>query len=282
MPALADHTCVVTGANTGIGLATAKELAALGAHVVLACRSRPKTEAAMDEIRAATPKARLSFLELDLAELSAVRRAADELLREHPSVDLLINNAGLAGQRGETKDGFELAFGVNHLGHYLFTRLVLDAVSASPAPRIVHVSSNSHYSAKGIDFEAVRRPTKTVTGLKEYGVSKLCNVLFSAELTRVLGKDSPIKNYSLHPGAVASDVWRRIPWPVRPIMKRFMLTNEEGARTTLHCATSSEAASQTGLYYDDCKVRRPSRAAQDEALAAELWAKSAEWVGLDP
>jgi NAD(P)-dependent dehydrogenase (short-subunit alcohol dehydrogenase family) len=147
---------------------------------------------------------------------------------------------------------------------------------------VVIVSSHSHYSAQGIDFEAVRRPTASFSGLHEYNVSKLANVLFSKELARRLA-GSGVTTYALHPGTVASDVWRSAWRPARPLlslMKRFMLSNEEGARTTLHCATAPELANETGLYYSRCRAKHPSRLAQDPSLAAKLWEKSAEWTSL--
>jgi NAD(P)-dependent dehydrogenase (short-subunit alcohol dehydrogenase family) len=186
-----------------------------------------------------------------------------------------VNNAGLAGLRGVTKDGFELTFGTNHLGHYLFTRLLLPLLEKQDGARIVNVASKAHYRAKGIDFDAVRKSTPTVTGLPEYGVSKLANVLFAKELARRYPK---ILSTSLHPGVVASDAWRQIPWGARHLMKLFMISNEEGAKTTLHCVTSDNL--RNGAYYDKCAERRPNRVADDEELARTLWEKSAEWVGL--
>ncbi len=277
---IAGKLVVVTGANTGIGRSAAEVLAKRGAHVILACRSEEKTKPVVDAITAAGGKA--EFLALDLGDLASVRAAAKTLLDRGDALPILINNAGVGGPQGTTKDGFELAFGTNHLGHYLFTRLVMPlvekgATEAEPS-RIVHVSSKSHYRAKGIDWGAIRKPTASVTGLPEYEVSKLANVLFSNELARRGPKT--IRSYSLHPGVVASDAWRRIPWGFRHLMKAFMITNEDGAKTTVYCATSDDVKDHNGRYYDKCKERTPSKLAQDESLARELWTKSAEWVGL--
>jgi retinol dehydrogenase-12 len=279
MADLEGKTFVVTGANTGIGKETARELARGGARVVLACRSKDKTLPVIDEIRAETGNDAVVFQELDLGDLESVRRTAKELLEKEKRIDVLVNNAGLVA-RGTTKQGFELIFGVNHLGHYLLTRLLLDRLVESAPSRIVNVASNAHYRAKDIDFDAVREPTRTVSGFAEYSVSKLANVLFSSELARRL-EGKGVTTYALHPGAVASDVWRRVPWPIRPLMKRFMLTVEEGAKTTLYCATDPGIAGDSGRYYDASAERRPGRAGRDEALAKKLWDKSAEWVGLD-
>lgn len=269
---------VVTGSNTGIGRVTAETLARGGARVLLANRSEAKTAPVLDAIRAAGGTA--EWLPLDLGDLAAVRAAADRVLARDEALPLLIGNAGLAGQRGLTKDGFELAFGTNHLGHYLFVRLLQPALERAEHARVVMVASKSHYQAKAIDWSALRAQGTSVTGLPEYAVSKLSNVLFAKELARRV--PSRVHTYALHPGVIASDVWRHVPFGVRHLLKLFMLTNEEGARTTLHCATSDAVKDETGLYYDDRKEKRPSRLARDEALARTLWEKSAEWTGLAP
>jgi dehydrogenase/reductase SDR family protein 13 len=277
---LTAKTCLITGANSGIGKVTALELARAGARVVLAGRSQPKTEAVMAEIAQQVPGAKLEFVALDLGDLASVRAAAEAILARDHAIDVLINNAGLAGSRGLTKDGFELTFGTNHLGPYLFTRLLLDRIQRSGAARIVNVASASHYQARTIDWDAVRQPTKSVTGMKEYERSKLANVLFSNELARRLA-GTGVTSYALHPGVVATDVWRRVPAPLRWAIKLFMISPERGAEASLRCATDPALATETGKYYDvGGKERRPSKAALDTALAAELWTRSAAWVGL--
>jgi len=274
---LAGRLCLITGANTGIGKATAVELARRGAELLIGCRNVKKGEEAARDIQAKTNNSSVSVLPLDLGSLASVRAAAKSVLERDQPLPLLINNAGVAGQRGITKDGFELHFGTNHLGHMLLTELLLDRIGQSGPSRIVTVSSKSHYDAKGIDFEAVRRPTKTLAGIREYEVSKLCNILFSAELARRLDGTS-VTTYVLHPGVVASDAWRRIPWPIRPFVTRNLLSNEDGAKTTLYCATSPEVAKETGCYYDECRKKEPSSLARDETLARELWKRSEEWI----
>jgi len=274
---LAGKVALVTGANTGIGRVTAETLCRRGARVFLAGRSAEKTEPVVAALRAEGGSA--DYLPLDLGDLAAVRTAAESFLSLGVPLHLLINNAGLAGQRGLTRDGFELAFGTNHLGHFLFTMLLLPRLRETPPARIVNVSSKSHYQAPGIDFDALRESTRTVTGLPEYAVSKLANVLFTQELAR--GKAGVgVHSYALHPGVIASDVWRAVPWPFRSIMKRFMKSNEEGAQTTLYCATSPAVADHDGRYYDDCAERKPSPHADNPDLARTLWDKSAAWVGL--
>jgi NAD(P)-dependent dehydrogenase (short-subunit alcohol dehydrogenase family) len=277
---LANKTFIVTGANTGIGKVTAKELARAGAHVILACRSETKTAAVLDEIKREVPGASLEYIELDLADLSSVRRCAEAILARNVPIHGLINNAGLAGHRGLTKDGFELTFGTNHLGHYLFTRLLLDRLKQAGNARIVNVASASHYQAKGIDWDAMNQPTRSRTGMREYAQSKLSNVLFTKELARRL-EGTGVTTYAVHPGVVATDVWRRVPGPLRWVIKRFMITPEKGAEASLRCATAPELASQTGRYYDTGgKEKTPNRLADDVELARTLWTKSAEWTGL--
>jgi NAD(P)-dependent dehydrogenase (short-subunit alcohol dehydrogenase family) len=144
---------------------------------------------------------------------------------------------------------------------------------------VVTVSSVAHCGAPGIDFETLRQPTVSRTGVPGYRVSKLANVLFSAELGRRLA-GTGVTTYSLHPGVIATDIWRRIPWPARPLFTAFMKSADEGARTTLNCATAAALASESGLYYDDDGVpRTPSVPAQDAALASELWRRSELWTG---
>jgi NAD(P)-dependent dehydrogenase (short-subunit alcohol dehydrogenase family) len=273
---LAGKTVVVTGANSGIGRVTALELARLGAKVHLACRSEERARPVLQEIAAAGNTAEL--LSLDLADLSSVRTAAGRLLARGEPISVLVNNAGLAGAHGVTSDGFELTFGTNHLGPYLFTRLLLPLLERAGEARVVNVSSEGHYRAPGIDWDAVRKPTRTTTAFPEYCVSKLANVLFSNELARRAGP--AIHTYSLHPGAVASDVWREVPWGLRHLAKLFMLSNEDGAKTSLYCAANDAVKDHTGRYYDRQREKTPSALARSEPLARELWERSAAWVGL--
>src|SRR6516165_10347530 len=276
MSSPAERTVVVTGANTGIGKATAEALARQGWRVYVASRSRDKGEAAVASNKAAAGSDSVFFLALDLADLPSVRFCAVSFLARGEPLHVLVNNAGVAGVRGLTRQGFELMFGVNHLGHFLLTQLLLDRLVSSGPSRVVTVASDAHYQARGIDFEAVRRPARGITGLGEYAVSKLCNVLFSQELARRTA-GTGVTTYALHPGVVASDIWRRVPWPVRPLITRRMLTVDEGAATSLYCATSPDVAQDSGKFYDKCAKRAPSRVATPE-LAAELWKRSEEWT----
>src|SRR5690606_15979821 len=150
----------------------------------------------------------------------SVRACGEALLARDLPIHVLVNNAGLAGQDGLTKEGFEMAFGVNHVGHFLLTLMLAPRLVAPTPARIVNVASRAHFPAPGIDYEAIRKPKVATTGMKEYEVSKLANVLFTVELHRRLA-DKGVDTYALHPGVVASDIWRRVPAPVRWVGKLF-------------------------------------------------------------
>ncbi|WP_394827358.1 SDR family NAD(P)-dependent oxidoreductase [Pendulispora albinea] len=272
------QTILITGANTGIGRATSEELGRRGARLYLACRSEAKTQPVIDAIRRENEGAHVVFLPLDLGDLDSVRRCAEQFLASGEPLHVLVNNAGLAGQRGATKQGFELAFGTNYLGHFLLTQLLLPRLRASAPARVVHVASDSHYECKNLDWESLARPTRTFMATKEYEISKLCNVLFGAECAR-RWKGHGVRSYSVDPGTVASDIWRKIPWPIRTVMKRKMISTQEGAHSSLHCATSADVADHDGRYYAlSGHDRAPSELAQDPTLARLLWEKSEEWV----
>jgi dehydrogenase/reductase SDR family protein 13 len=277
---LANQTFIVTGANTGIGKVTAKELARRGAHVILACRSKDKTDAVIEEIKRDTGNAGVEYIHLDLGDLASARACAEAIAARGIPIHGLVNNAGLAGSKGLTRNGFELIWGTNHLGPYLFTRLLLDRLKQAGHARIVNVASASHYNATGIDWDALKQPTRSSTGMREYSVSKLSNVLFAKELARRLD-GTGVTTYALHPGVVATDVWRRVPGPLRWVIKQFMLSPEQGAEASLRCATDPALAGQTGRYYDvGGKEKEPSQLASDAELARALWTRSAEWTGL--
>lgn len=264
---------VITGANTGVGRATALALGARGADLVLACRSAERARGVMSDLAALPAAGEVELVLLDLASLASVRSAARRISGR--PIDGLINNAGVGGTRGITTDGFELAFGVNHLGHYLLTRALLPSLRAGA--RIVHLSSGSHRHAAHLDLDAVRRRTASLTGISEYATSKLCVMLFHHELARRLGS-RPLSTLAADPGDVASDAWRHVPCPIRAWLTRSMKSPEAGARTTLHCAT--EPSLRSGGFYVDEREHAPSALARDDGMARELWARSAAWTGL--
>lgn len=273
------RVALITGANIGIGRITARHLAEQGFSVFLAGRSAKRTQVVIDEIHALTRSSdRAFYLPLELDDLNSVRACAGLFLARELPLHLLINNAGLAGDKGQTKQGFEMAFGVNHLGHFLLTQLLLDKLKASAPARVVTVASRAHLLATlGLNWRALAQPTRSLTGTREYGVSKLANILFSAHLAKVLA-GTGVSSYSLHPGVVDTEVWREVPHWLRPLLRlRGLLTPEQGAQTSLYCALLAPAQ-ESGLYYDKCRIKTPSRAAQDEQQAQQLWNQSQQWV----
>lgn len=280
MDDLAGRTFLVTGANSGIGRVTASTLARRGARVFAGCRTTEVAEAtatALGRELAALPGAAaggaVEALALDLADFASVRAAAGNLLARGLPLHGLVNNAGVAGVRAVTRDGFELTFGVNHLGHFLLTRLLEPALRAGAPARVVNVSSQAHRGPSGIDFGALREPARSRTGFPEYAVSKLCNVLFTRELARRWA-DRGVTTYALHPGVVATRIWRRVPQPLRWLGLKLMISAEEGAETTVFCATAPELAATSGRYYIRAREAAPSALAQDDALALRLWEES--------
>jgi retinol dehydrogenase 12 len=275
---LEGKTFVITGANTGIGRANALALAARKpARLIIAARSRERTQPVLDAVKELNPDGATDFVALDLTSLADVRRAADEILAMDRPIDALINNAGIAGVRGQTSDGFELAWGTNHVGHYLWTEKLLPLVERAPQGRVVIVSSRGHFRAKGIDWDALTKPSATVSAFPEYCVSKLANVLHAKALAKRLA-GTTVTTYSLHPGGVASDIWSRRLGPFAVLLKPFLISNEAGAKTQVYCATEPSIAKDSGLYYDEEKAKEPSKLAVSEALQSELSSRSDEWV----
>ena len=189
-------------------------------------------------------------------------------------LDILVNNAGVGATKGVTTDGFEVNFGVNHLGHFMFTHHLSPTFWSET--RIVQVASSVHFKANGIDFDRLQRRSRSFYGIAEYGVSKLANVLFVRELAR---RQPDWNIYAVHPGMTNT---RIIPWYVKPFIRGSLLTAEQGAETILWCATSQQVADESGLYYSNKAVRTPSAGAQDDDLAQVLWDRSERWCGVAP
>jgi retinol dehydrogenase-12 len=268
---LAHRTFLVTGANSGIGRALVEALAARRARLVLAARSEARTMPVLQALLAAYPGLDATFLEIDVSDLSSVRSAAAAFLESGHPLDVLVNNAGIAGTEGLTRDGFDLTYATNHIGPFLFTNLLLPRLRESDEGRIVNVASVAHTRVKEIDWSVLeRRTVATRSGFAAYSVTKLMNILHAKELARRLAGSS-ITTSSLHPGAVASNVWRSVPRPLQWFMKLFMDSNEQGAQTPLYCATAPELRGVTGRYYDRCREVSPSTLAENPALARELW-----------
>ncbi len=276
--AMTGKTVLITGASSGIGKATASELASRGARLVLACRDLDKAERARDEILARTPGASVELVPLELGSLRSVRACAEKLIADQPRIDVLLNNAGVfpPNQR-TTEDGFEEQIGVNHLGHFLFTNLLLDKLIASAPARVVTVSSMMHAGGK-IDFGSFRGPAK-YSAFGAYRQSKLANILFANELARRLA-DRGVTSNSLHPGGVATEIARDSSFLMRTVTRLFFSSPEKGARTSVYLASSPEVDSVSGRYFVNCRQAKTDPLAQDESLARALWDESAKLAGL--
>src|SRR5258705_6558932 len=239
IPDQTGRTAVITGANTGLGYETAAALAAKGAHVVLAVRNIEKGNAAADLITRANPGAGVAVQELDLSSLESIRSAADELRSKHDNIDLLINNAGVMfTPKSTTKDGFELQFGTNHLGHFALTSLLLDRVLAAPGSRIVTVSSQGHRFVRGIRFDDLQWE-RSYGRVGAYGQAKLANLLFTYELQRRLIGTNTIA-VAAHPGGSRTELTRNLPPLVAAVTRLaepLFQSAEMGALPTLRAAT---------------------------------------------
>jgi NAD(P)-dependent dehydrogenase (short-subunit alcohol dehydrogenase family) len=276
-------TVVITGGNAGIGQETAVGLAQQGAHVVITSRDEARGEAAANEIRGRSRAGAVEVMSLDLASLASIREFAAELGRRHDRLDVLINNAGVVlRSRQVTDDGFERTFGVNHLGHFVLTDLLLDQLRASAPARIVNVSSDAHKSAKdGLDFDDLQAERR-YQPFQVYGRSKLANVHFTRELARRL-EGSGVTANSLHPGFVRSHFGRDGDLGAAmgvgiSIAQLFAISSKRGARTSIYVASSPEVAETTGAYYVRCRPAAVSKPAQDDDATRRLWSVSEELV----
>lgn len=281
-----DKICLVTGANSGIGLETARGLAQQGATVIMTARSAERGQAALTDVRLSTGSSRVSLLLLDLADLASVRAAAETFSAQHDRLDVLVNNAGLMlGDRRETTDGFEMTIGVNHLGHFALTLLLLPRIEAAAPSRIVNVSSAAHKAARsGLDLDDLMFTRRSYSPMAAYSASKLANIHFTRELARRL-EGRGISVNALHPGVVGSRFasdgdFKGLFSHLYGLARPFMLTPAKGARTSLHVATSEEGGSVSGAYFAHRRQTRVSPAAQDEATAARLWAMSEALTGV--
>lgn len=274
-------TCVITGANTGIGKAAAESLAALGAHVVMICRNRERGELARADIgRAADQSGRSGSVELRIADLSAqaeVRTVAQEVLTAHPRIDVLVNNAGVALKHREvTVDGIERTFAVNYLAYFMLANLLLPALRAATSARIINVASGAHASAK-LDFDNLQGKRR-YRNYPMYAASKLEDVMFTYALARRLATSTITVN-TLHPGVVGTEIWREV--PILDLLGRwFMLSPEKGARTTVYLAASPDVDGVTGKYFDKCEPVETTPISRDEALQEKLWSVSVVLTGV--
>src|SRR6266508_2021908 len=276
-------TVVITGGNAGIGKEAAVGLARAGATVVITSRNPQRSRAALEDVGARSGSNDVAVMELDLASFASIRAFAGEFLGHYDRLDVLLNNAGLVlSERTETEQGFETTFGVNHLGHFLLTQLLLDRLEANAGgARVVNVSSVAHKSARrGLDFDDLQS-RRRYSAMNVYGKSKLANIYFTRELARRVGDDVTVN--ALHPGFVRSEFARggdtgilyslgvRLGAP-------FAISPEKGARTSVYLASSPEVEGVTGGYFYKCAPASISSAAQDDAAARRLWDVSEQLV----
>lgn len=283
IPDLSGKVIVITGGNAGIGAATTRALAAHNPACIYVCsRSRSRGEASVKSLHEQHPKANVQVLELDLASFDSIRKCAAEFNRISDRLDYLFLNAGLGGSPpGLTVDGFEIVFGVNHLGHSLFTQLLMPKLlktkeqHESADVRIMVTSSiagNQHAPKTGLALDAMRSEAP-FPPLNRYGHSKLANILFA----RKLAQEYPmITSTSSHPGLVKSEIWDKptgapiVLWVLKPLIWWTGVSIDEGAKTQLWCATARDV--ENGAYYEPIALKKDGSAfAQDKKLMEELW-----------
>lgn len=273
--------CLVTGATSGIGEVTAKALAARGAQVILVGRNQLKAAMTVQQIQSETGSNSVQYLLADFADLQQIHDLVSSFKSQYSRLDVLINNAGAYfNSRRQTAYGVEMTFLVNHLAPFLLTNLLLDMIKASPAARIINVSSDAHQygSMDFADLEYKRR----YFGMKAYARSKLANILFTYELARRL-EGSAVTVNALHPGHIATDIWRTNFSLIGPLLKWIMgffaITPEEGAKTSIYLASSPEVEGLTGQYYVKREVVQSSPMSYDQNLARQLWRVSEQLSG---
>lgn len=269
--------CIVTGGNSGVGLMIAVGLAKTNAHVFIACRSTNKAAKAVDYIRQTTGNSNIEFLPLELSSLDSVRKFVELFQQRNLPLDILVNNAGIFNKRGVTREGFELIWGTNYLGHFLLTNLLLEKLKKSASSRIVMVASDLVRQPKSINWDLVEKKTP-INFLELYAVSKLCLLLLTKELAKKFNNTSLSVN-AVHPGFVQSNItiWHRL--------SKYLgvgLAPEQGACSALFCATSADLEGISGKFFDS-KAREIElpRLAQSKVLSQELWERSLIWTGLN-
>ncbi|MBV1882148.1 MAG: SDR family oxidoreductase [Pseudomonadales bacterium] len=269
---------IITGANSGIGKATAVALAQQGATIIMACRDAQRANDALNEVIAASSNRTVEVMPLDLASIDSINTFAEQFQQKYDHLDILINNAGIVPIKKElTNDGLEMQIGVNHIGHFLLTKLLIPQLKAANQSRVVNVASMIHNIGK-IDFDSFQgdKPYNTI---KAYGQSKLANILFTRELAKRYASVG-ISTYSLHPGNVGTSIMGRgiIARTAYKILGGFM-SHKRGARTSIYLATAPGIESLSGSYFNEfCKVKKGSKISRDLALAEQLWEESEKIV----
>lgn len=272
MTPINEQTIIVTGANSGIGKVTARELARMGAQIILACRSAERGNAALEMIKQETGNDDVHLLLVDLSSQASIEAFSAEFRDRFDRLDVLVNNAGgYFRERHETVDGLELTFGLNHMGYFLLTTSLLDLLKASAPARIVNVSSGAHHMGS-FDFDDYNREGK-YRGFPAYGQSKLANILFTYELARRLEGTGVTVN-ALHPGFVATNFSKNnglLAKVAMTLMRPFALSEDKGAETSIYLASSPEVEGVTGAYFEKKKAIKSSSASYDEEAQRRLW-----------
>ena len=275
------RVCLITGASSGIGKASAEQLASMGAYVVMVCRGREKGERAKADVEAKSGSRSVELMLADLTSFDSVRALSREYQETHDSLHVLINNAGVALlRRAVTNDDLEETFQVNYLSPFLLTNLLIPLLKRSAPSRIVNVSSVGHYGGH-INFDDLQME-KDYAVMRAYSQSKLGLILFTHELAKRLEGTGVTAN-SLHPGAVATDIWGRSLGPAAflgKVTRLFMVSPEKGARTQVYLASSPEVEGVSGEYFDSNHMKRSSAESYDQAVAQRLWDVSASLVGI--
>jgi NAD(P)-dependent dehydrogenase (short-subunit alcohol dehydrogenase family) len=286
VPDLSGKRILITGGNSGIGKEAAVALCAMGAHVGITARNATKGEQARTEIVERAQRDDVEVVPLDLASLASVRACADDVRARWPRVDVLVNNAGgTLSKRSVTEDGFETTFGVNHLGHFLLTNLVLENIVASAPARVITVASGAHRGARsGLVFDDLQCERAHYRGFKQYCRSKLANILFSNELARRLAGTNVTSN-AMHPGYVATNFAREgdtgmMGWLSHWFGRPFSISPAKGADTLVYLSSSPEVEGLTGHYFYKRRPITPTAAAMDEQAARRLWETSERLVNL--
>lgn len=273
-------TIVITGSNAGIGLAIAKQMAIQQQRVILACRSIAKAEAARDEILGAAPDAELLIRVLDLSSFESIRNFAAAIAQELPVLDVLINNAGVLPLKQQyTREGFEMQFGVNYLGHFLLTHLLLPVLVRAADARIIHVSSLGHFPGR-IRPDTFYGRRFYFLGLPSYAQSKLANVLFSHELARRLPAN--VSSNAVHPGFVDSDFFRGIPDTVYSIWRKILVSPEQCGEFITRMAIAGTWQGRTGQFVSAQGPLPISRKTRDAVLSSRLYSESCRLTGISP
>lgn len=278
---------LITGANTGIGKWTAFDLASRGAKVIIACRDETRGKLARDEIEKVSGNKNVHFMQLDLSSFQNIRDFAKKFIAQEERLDILINNAGVMGcPKGKTVDGVETTLGINHMGHFLLTHLLLDLLKKSTPSRIITIASKAHY------FIDINKDDlyldKSYNSLEAYAQSKLANMLFTRELAYRL-KGTGVSAFSLHPGIIHTDLSRHLEsgklqflWPhlIHPLLHYILKTPKSGAQTTIYAALEPGIEHQSGAYFSNCTLGFQTKEAQNDETARWLWKVSEEVTGI--